>query len=102
MKTFNTIIKVLTALAAIIGAVYVLATYGDKIAQWAQNLLGAKKEAPTETNPIEETVEEETPAEETAVTEETVAEEDFADKAVVAEEAPVEDAPVADESDFEG
>lgn len=36
MKTF---LKVLAALAAIAGAVYVVATYGDKIVAWAKKLL---------------------------------------------------------------
>ena len=40
MKVFNTVMKILAALAAIAGAVYVIATYGDKIVAWAKNLLG--------------------------------------------------------------
>ncbi len=40
MKTFNTILKVLAVLAAIAGAVYVTATYGDKIVAGAKKLLG--------------------------------------------------------------
>lgn len=36
MKTFW---KILAALAAIAGAVYVAATYGDKIVAWAKKLL---------------------------------------------------------------
>ena len=39
MKTVNTIIKIVTALAAIAGAVYLIATYGDKIVAWAKKLL---------------------------------------------------------------
>lgn len=39
MKIVGTILKVLTALAAVAGAVYVIATYGDKIVAWAKNLL---------------------------------------------------------------
>ena len=31
MKTINAIVKVLTALAAVAGAVYIVATYGDVI-----------------------------------------------------------------------
>ena len=38
MKIFGTIIKIVTALAAVVGAVYVLATYGDKIVAWAKGL----------------------------------------------------------------
>ena len=40
MKALNTIMKILAALAAIAGAVYVIATYGDKIVAWAKKLLG--------------------------------------------------------------
>ena len=36
MKTF---FKVLAALAAVAGVVYVIATYGDKIVAWARKLL---------------------------------------------------------------
>lgn len=39
MKTFGKIMKVLTTIAAIIGIVYVVATYGDRIAAWANDLL---------------------------------------------------------------
>ena len=34
------VLKILTALAAIAGTVYVIATYGDKIVAWAKKLLG--------------------------------------------------------------
>ena len=37
----KTVLKILTALAAITGAFYVIATYGDKIVEWAKNLLAA-------------------------------------------------------------
>ena len=40
MKVFNVVTKILVALAAVAGAVYVIATYGDKIVAWAKNLLG--------------------------------------------------------------
>ena len=39
MKVFNTIMKVVTALVTVAGAVYVVATYGDKIVAWAKSLL---------------------------------------------------------------
>ena len=42
MKTASVILKVLAALAAIAGIVYIVATYGDKIVAWAKNLLGKK------------------------------------------------------------
>lgn len=40
MKTFSVIAKVVAALAAVAGVVYVVATYGDKIVAWAKKLLG--------------------------------------------------------------
>ena len=113
MKVFNTITKILVALAAVAGAVYVIATYGEKIVAWAKNLLnrfngccdcccdcecdgecdcdgecececGCKCE---EEAPVEEAPAEEAPAEEAPVVE-----------APVVEEGAV----VADEADFEG
>ena len=39
MKAFKTVLKILAALAAIAGIVYVVATYGDKIAAWARRIL---------------------------------------------------------------
>ena len=39
MKVFNTVMKVVTALAAVAGALYVVATYGDKIVAWAKSLM---------------------------------------------------------------
>lgn len=39
MKTFRKILSVLAILAAAAGAVYVFATYGDRISAWAKDLL---------------------------------------------------------------
>lgn len=39
MKTFANIMKFLAALAVIAGAIYVAATYGDKIVAWAKKML---------------------------------------------------------------
>ena len=36
----KTIFKILAALAAVVGVVYVAATYGDKIVAWAKKMLG--------------------------------------------------------------
>ncbi len=69
MKLFANILKVLTALAAVAGAVYVIATYGEQIVAWAKKILAAM------------------PCPECAETE------DFAEEAPAAEEAPVEEAP---------
>lgn len=100
MKIFANIVKILTALAAVAGAVYVIATYGDKIVAWAKKVLASfpcpecEEEAAAET--IEEVAAEEAPAEEPAAeevaVEEPVAEEPAAE--VVVEE------PVAEEADF--
>ena len=100
MDTFKAIVKILTALAAIAGLIYVIATYGDKIVAWAKKLL--------EKCPCKCCVEdcecdcecdckcecacecEEAPAEEAAPAKEAPVEE------VIVEES----APVADEADF--
>lgn len=89
MKTVNTIVKILAALAAVAGAVYVAATYGDKIVAWAKRILGFDK--------FESVVIHDIP-------EESVTEEDIAPEVQEAE-APAEDSNdnvVAAESDFEG
>lgn len=39
MKTFRKILSALAVTAAIAGAIYVFATYGDRIAAWARDLL---------------------------------------------------------------
>ena len=40
MKIVGTLLKILAALAALAGAIYVIATYGDKIVAWAKKMLG--------------------------------------------------------------
>lgn len=102
MKTAKFIAKIVVALAAIAGAVYVVATYGEQIVAWCKKLLASlpccncKCTCDCESectcdgdctceckSTIEEVVEaeipeaEEAPAEEAA--EDTVAEEDFAE-----------------------
>ena len=104
MKVFNTITKILVALAAIAGAVYVVATYGDKIVAWAKKMLGTCKcccedgccgECTCEEADVAEPeAAEEVPAEETA--EETAEEPEVEIEVVVAEGEPV-----AEEADFE-
>ena len=100
MKTINAIVKVLTALAAVAGAVYIIATYGDCIVTWAKDIwkkfstvtVNVTANADTAPVPAEEPAEE-VPAE--APVEAPEAE-------PVQEPAAEEAAPVADESDFEG
>lgn len=108
MKAFNAIVKLLTALAAVAGAVYVVATYGDQIVAWAKKIFASMPKCPCckeEPKAAEETAAEEAPAEEPA--EEVPAE---APAEAPAEEAPAEEPaaevtvnanePVAEESDF--
>lgn len=42
MKVFGTIMKIVVALAAVAGAVYLAATYGDRIVAWAKRTIGSK------------------------------------------------------------
>ena len=94
--------KILAALAAIVGVVYVIATYGDKIVAWAKNLLASCPCCNKDCDIVEEDfVSEEAPVE-TPAAEEAPAEEE----APVAEGPEVEivvesNEPVAEEADFE-
>ena len=99
MKTLNAIVKVLTALAAVAGAVYLVAAYGDKIVAWAKRVIGCC--------PWDEGMEEETapeaPAAEEEKTEAPAEKTEAAEEAPAAEEKTVEDnVPTANEEDFEG
>lgn len=94
MKTFNAVVKVLTALAAVAGAVYVIATYGDKIVAWAKKTLASFPCPKCEEAEVAEPAAEEVPAEEVAPVEEDAAVE-------VTVEVPAENEPVAEEADFE-
>ena len=90
--------KILAALAAGVGIVYVVATYGDKIVAWAKNLLAScpccNKEC--------EVVEEDFVTEETPVVEEAPAEEETPVTEGPEVEIVVEsNEPVAEEADFE-
>ena len=91
MKFVATLVKILTALAAIAGVIYAVATYGDKIVAWAKKLLGCTCECEGE---CACECEAECACEEAA--EEAPAEE------VPAEEPAAEEAVVAEEADFEG
>ena len=99
MRVFSTIMKIVAALAAVVGAVYVAATYGDQIVAWAKKTLASLSKCPcckSEKPAVEEVPVEEVP------TEDVPAEEAPAEEAPV-EEAPAEESvPVADDNDFEG
>lgn len=42
MKVFRVVVKIVLALAAIAGAVYLAATYGDRIVAWCKKILNNK------------------------------------------------------------
>ena len=102
MKTVNTIVKLLSALAAVAGAVYIIATYGEQITAWAKKTLSSLPKCPCckEDDAQEEVAE--APVEAAPVEEEPAAVEvPMEEPAAPAEEpvvAPHE--PVAEESDF--
>lgn len=91
----KTVMKLLAALAAIVGTVYVVATYGEKIVAWAKKLLGCCEcecgecECECDCQDAEEAVEEE------------VVEEAPVEEAAVEEVVVEETEPVAEEADFE-
>lgn len=94
MKAANTIIKILTALAAVAGVIYIVATYGEQIVAWCKKTLASLPKCPCceKDEAVEEAAEE-------------VAAEETAEEEPVAEEVPVEevvaaDEPVAAEEDF--
>lgn len=77
MKKFGTILKILAALAAIAGAIYVLATYGDKIVAWAKSVLAKVNCCCCKDAIVLTSDEEVAPAEEVAAEEATAEETDF-------------------------
>ena len=101
---FNTLVKIVTALAAAVGAIYIAATYGDKIVEWAKGIMDrccpkqfmdapvAPEAAAEDFAPAEEPEKEEAPAEAQEPAEDPVVEPILSDDAI----------PVADEEDFEG
>lgn len=94
------IVKILTALAAIAGAVYIIATYGEQIVAWAKKLLNAMPKCPA----CEETEVVETVVEEPVAEAPEAAEDAEAQEVPVEEPAPqvavAENEPVAAEEDF--
>lgn len=105
MKALNTVVKILTALAAVAGAVYVIATYGEQIVAWAKKLMESFPKCPCCCECTDEAFEEaaeEAPAAEEAA-EEVPAEEpvaEAAEEAPAEEPAPAVNEPVAEETDF--
>lgn len=104
----KTVLKILTALAAIAGTVYVIATYGDKIVAWAKKILAS---FPCCNKTCECTCEGEGECKcggeckcegegECKCEEEPAAEEQVAEEAPVEEIVIEENEPVANEEDF--
>lgn len=109
---FNTIVKLFTALAAAVGAVYIVATYGDKIVEWAKGIMSGcccksavnapiatesdftdkQEEAPVQAEEASEPAAPEAAAPEAAAPEEPTPQEGLSEDAI----------PVANEEDFEG
>ena len=97
MKPINTIIKILTALAAVAGALYIVATYGEQIVAWAKKIWNAMPKCPCceeEEIEVEFVTEDEEPAAEEIPVENVPAEEPAPEVIVT------ENEPVAAEEDF--
>ena len=88
MKAVKIIAKILVALAAIAGAVYVIATYGNQIVAWCKKILASLPCCKEKETCAAEVVEAEAEAEEEAAIEVVEA----------VEEAPAD---AAEEADFE-
>ena len=107
----KTVMKLLAALAAVAGAVYVIATYGEQIVAWCKKVMAmlpkCECECECEDCDCEEPCDDCKCACEAAPAEEAPAEEAPAEEVPV-EETPVEEIvieenePVANEEDFEG
>lgn len=95
MKAVKIIAKVLVALAAIAGVVYVIATYGNQIVAWCKKVLASlpccKDKEACEVEAVEAEAAEEEAAEEEAVVE-------VVEVVEAVEEAPAD---AAEEADFE-
>ncbi len=99
------IMKIMTALAAVAGAIYIIATYGEQIVAWAKKIWSAMPQCPCceEAEVVEEFVPEAAPeaaAEEVPAAEEIPAEEVAAEEEAAPEIIVAENEPVAEEADF--
>lgn len=103
MKTLNAILKVVTALAAVAGAIYIVATYGEEIVAWAKKLWASLPKCPSceEAMPEVEVVHEEAPVapEAPEAPAEPEAPEAPAEEAPAAPQVPANE-PVAEDNDF--
>lgn len=101
MKTAKIIVKILAAVAAVAGAAYLIAVYGDRIVAWAKKLIKPccnscqEPQTPVEEIPV---ATEETPAAPQESTETEPSEEEPEETPAAPSEEDVE----ATEGDFEG
>jgi hypothetical protein len=107
MKVFSIIAKLIAVASAVIGGIYVLATYGDKIVAWCKNVIDSLPECclcdDDDEVEVEIEVDEEPEAievvEEVADVEEPVVD---AVEEIVEEVVEAADTVVADDADFVG
>ena len=96
MKAFRVIVKIMTVLAAVAGAVYLLATYGEQIVQWSKKVLASMPSCPVKGAAEGEKADEASaPAAEMPVEDEAAPKEEPAPEVIASS-----DEPVAEESDF--
>ena len=96
MKAFNIIMKIVAAIIAIAGIIYIAATYGDKIVAWCKKMLG-KLECLCGSCDCDC---DECPCEDDCDACTCGCEDDIVEEA--SEEAPAEETVQAEEADFEG
>ena len=103
MKNFALIAKIVTAIAAIVGFAYIIATYGEQIIAWAKKLLNSCPCHCTADDCANCECELNCPAAEEVVEDEFEVEEEVEDNDDEDEEEVPEDesAPIAEEADFE-
>lgn len=95
MKALNSILKVLTALAAIAGVIYIVATYGEQIVAWSKRMLAAMSRCPgVEFEAKVNLVDQDDAEQESTVEAVTIPAEETAEPVVSDHE------PVAEENDF--
>ena len=104
MKTLNAIVKVVTALAAVAGAIYIVATYGEQIVAWAKKVLSSLPKCPCceKAEPVEDApaAEEPAPVEEAPAAEEPAPAEEAPAEEPAPEVIVAENEPVAEDKDF--
>lgn len=106
MKALNTIVKILAALAAVAGALYIVATYGEQIVAWAKKTLSSLPKCPRcHTEPAEAFQPEAAPVEEAAAQEAAPEESTEPEAAPIVDEPAPEvvvaaHEPVAEDDDF--